>query len=188
MTETDHARNDTDAGPELFADIAKKSSRILAEAMKRESGWGHFSMGDEMGVAKAFFDLTAKMMSDPFKMAEVQMNLWKDYMTLWQGSMLRLIGKPASPVAVPDKADRRFKDPEWEEHFIFDYIKQSYLIAAKHMHRAVAQVEGLDEATARKVDFYTRQYIDAVAPTNFALTNPEVLRETAATGGKNLLG
>ncbi len=187
MTETDQARTDTDAERELFADIAKKSSRIIAEAMKRESGWEHFSMGDEMGIAKAFFDLTAKMMSDPLKLAEVQMNLWKDYMTLWQGSMLRLLGQPAAPVAVPDKADRRFKDPQWEEHFIFDYIKQSYLIAAKHLHRSVAQVDGLDEATAKKVDFYTRQYIDALAPTNFALTNPEVLRETVATGGKNLL-
>ncbi len=173
--------------PETFAEIAEQSSRILAAAMKRQASTGHFSMGDEMGIAKAFFDLSAKMMSDPFKLAEVQMNLWKDYMTLWQGSMLKLMGQPAAPVAMPDKSDRRFKDPHWEEHFIFDYIKQSYLIAARHLHRAVGQVEGLDDTTAKKVDFYTRQYIDALAPTNFALTNPEVLRETAATGGQNLV-
>jgi len=173
--------------PEVFADVAAKSSEILAEAMKRQAGIGRFSMGDEMGIAKAFFDLSAKMMSDPFKLAEVQMNMWKDYMSLWQGSMMRLMGQEAPPVAVPDRADRRFKDPEWEQHFIFDYLKQSYLIAAKHLHRAVGQVDGLDENTSKKVDFYTRQYIDAIAPTNFALTNPEVLRETAATGGQNLV-
>jgi len=173
--------------PEVFADVAAKTSEILADAMKRQAGIGQFSMGDEMGIAKAFFDLTAKMMSDPFKLAEVQMNMWKDYMSLWQGSMMRMMGQDAAPVAVPDKADRRFKDPEWEQHFIFDYLKQSYLIAAKHLHRAVGQVDGLDETTAKKVDFYTRQYIDAIAPTNFALTNPEVLRETAATGGQNLV-
>src|SRR5262245_24518228 len=113
-----------------FADIAEQSSRILAEAMKRQASAGHYSMGDEMGIAKAFFDLSAKMMSDPFKLAEVQLNLWKDYMALWQGSMLKLMGQPTQPVAMPDKADRRFKDPHWEEHFVFDYIKQSYLIAA----------------------------------------------------------
>jgi len=174
--------------PETFAEIAQQSSRLLADAMKRQGKGSHFSMGDEMGIAKAFFDLTAKMMSDPMKFAEVQMKLWKDYMELWQGSMLRLMGQAATPVAVPDKSDRRFKDPQWEEHFVFDYIKQSYLIAAKHLHQAVAQVEGLDDASAKKVDFYTRQYIDAISPTNFALTNPEVLRETAATGGKNLVG
>ena len=173
--------------PEAFAEIAEKSSRLVADAMKRDASAGHFSMADELGIAKAFFDLSARMLSDPLKLAEVQMNLWKDYMALWQGSMLRLMGQPAAPVATPDKSDRRFKDPQWEEHFIFDYIKQSYLIAARHLHRAVAEVKGLDEATEKKVDFYTRQYIDALAPTNFALTNPEVLRETAATGGKNLL-
>ena len=173
--------------PETFAGIAAQTSRLLADAMKRDAAVGHFSMADELGIAKAFFDLSAKMFSDPFKLAEAQMNLWKDYIALWQGSMMKLMGQPAAPVATPDKADRRFKDPQWEEHFVFDYIKQSYLIAARHLHRAVSEVEGLDETTERKVDFYTRQYIDALAPTNFALTNPEVLRETAATGGKNLL-
>jgi len=175
--------------PDTLAEIAETSSRLLAEAMQRQakSGGTHFSMGDEMGIAKAFFDLTAKMMADPMKLAEVQMNLWKDYMTLWQGAMMRMLGQSAEPVAVPDKADRRFKDPDWDQHFVFDYIKQSYLIAAKHLHQAVAKVDGLDETTAKKVDFYTRQYIDALAPTNFALTNPEVLRETAASGGKNLV-
>jgi polyhydroxyalkanoate synthase len=175
--------------PETLADIAERSSRLLAAAMKRQADarTSHFSMADEMGIAKAFFDLTAKMASDPMKLAEVQLKLWQDYMALWQGTMMRMLGQPAAPVAAPDKADRRFKDPEWDQNFVFDYLKQSYLIAAKHMHRAVADVEGLDETTARKVDFYTRQYIDALAPTNFALTNPEVLRETVATGGANLV-
>jgi len=173
--------------PQVFAQIAEKSSRILAEAMKRQSGVGQYGMDDELGVAKAFFDLSAKLLSDPFKLAEAQLGMWQDYMALWQSSMLRLLGQPAAPVAAPDKSDRRFKDPEWEENFVFDHIKQSYLIAAKHLHRAVAQVEGLDEATAKKVDFYTRQYIDALAPTNFAATNPTVLRETVASGGKNLV-
>jgi polyhydroxyalkanoate synthase len=173
--------------PQVFAQIAEKSSRILAEAMKRQARSGQYSMGDEIGVAKAFFDLSAKLLSDPVKLAEAQFGMWKDYVALWQSSMLRFLGQPVEPVAVPDKSDRRFKDPEWEQNFVFDHIKQSYLIAARHLHRAVAQVEGLDEASAKKVDFYTRQYIDALAPTNFATTNPEVLRETVATGGKNLL-
>src|SRR5215510_5965115 len=144
--------------PNTLADIADKSSRMLADAIKRDASVGHFSMADELGIAKAFFDLCAKMLSDPFKLAQVQMNLWKDYMALWQGSMWRLMGQPAAPVVTPDKSDRRFKDPQWEEHFIFDYIKQSYLIAARHLHRAVAEVKGLDESTEKKVDFYTRQY------------------------------
>jgi polyhydroxyalkanoate synthase len=186
MSEAGNAPGGLD--PKTLVDIAEKSSRILAEAMKREAGKGSgYSMGDEMGIAKAFFDLSARLLADPVKLAEMQFGLWKDYVALWQSSMLKLMGQPAQPVAVPDRTDRRFKHPEWQENFVFDHIKQSYLIAARHLHSTVANVQGLDEATAKKVDFYTRQYIDALAPTNFVHTNPEVLRETIATGGKNLL-
>ena len=115
---------------------------------------------------------------DPVTLAESQMNLWWEYMSLWQGSMMRLMGAQAMPVAVPAKGDKRFKHEDWHEHFLFDYIKQSYLITARWMHDQVASVEGLDEQTKKKVDFFTRQYIDALAPSNFALTNHEVFRET----------
>jgi polyhydroxyalkanoate synthase len=97
------------------------------------------------------------------------------------------MGAPAMPVAEPAKGDRRFRHEDWQEHFLFDYVKQSYLIAARWLHNAVASVEGLDEHTQKKVDFFTRQYIDALAPSNFALTNPEVFRETVASGGQNLV-
>ncbi|MCC7081091.1 MAG: class I poly(R)-hydroxyalkanoic acid synthase [Burkholderiales bacterium] len=186
MSEAD---NNAAAGldPQTLVEIAQRSSRILAEAMQRDTGAGSYSMGDELGIAKAFFDLSARLWSDPVKLAEMQFGLWQDYVALWQSSLLRLMGQPAQPVAVPDKTDRRFRNTEWEENFVFDHIKQSYLIAARHLHRAVADVQGLDEAAAKKVDFYTRQYIDALAPTNFAYTNPEVLRATIASGGQNLL-
>jgi len=70
---------------------------------------------------------------------------------------------------------------------VFDYIKQSYLIAAQNIQKTVSEVEGLDDKTAGKIKFFTRQYIDALAPTNFVLTNPDVLKTTIETGGKNLL-
>ena len=98
------------------------------------------------------------------------------------------MGMPnAAPVATPKKDDKRFKDEEWEEHFLFDFIKQSYLIAARHIHDTVSGVDGLDEQSQKKVNFYTRQYIDALSPSNFAMTNPEVFRETVKSHGQNLL-
>jgi polyhydroxyalkanoate synthase len=127
------------------------------------------------------------MLSNPYRMAETQMNLWWDYSALWQSSMLKLMGQTSVPVAEPMKGDRRFRHEDWQEHFLFDYVKQSYLIAARWLHNAVTSVEGLDEHTQKKVDFFTRQYIDALAPSNFALTNPEVFRETVASGGQNLV-
>ncbi|MGE5130299.1 MAG: class I poly(R)-hydroxyalkanoic acid synthase, partial [Sphingomonadaceae bacterium] len=83
--------------------------------------------------------------------------------------------------------DARFKDDEWSNNFLFDFIKQSYLIAARHIQHAVSNVEGLPEESEKKVAFFTRQYIDALAPTNFVMTNPQVLRETMSSGGQNLV-
>ncbi|MEK7835254.1 MAG: alpha/beta fold hydrolase, partial [Pseudomonadota bacterium] len=93
----------------------------------------------------------------------------------------------SEPMIEPARNDRRFKHDDWQQNFIYDYVKQSYLIAAKHLHQTVGNVQGLDDQTAKKVDFYTRQYIDALSPSNFLLTNPEVLRETVNSGGHNLV-
>ncbi len=70
---------------------------------------------------------------------------------------------------------------------MFDFIKQSYLLSARFVQDVVKQADGLDAKTAQKVDFYSRQFVDAMSPSNFLLTNPEVLRKTAETGGENLL-
>ena len=168
---------------ESLASAAEKSAKVMGEFASRNAAM----RGDELGLGKAFMELAAQMLANPARLAESQMNLWWDYMNLWQGSMLRLMGGTAAPVVVPAQGDKRFKHEDWHEHFLFDYIKQSYLITARWLHDQVASVDGLDEHTKKKVDFFTRQYIDALAPSNFALTNPEVFRETIASGGQNLV-
>ena len=172
---------------QTYAEIAQHSSKLMSDFIARQSAGGKPAFGDELGIAKAFYEMTAKLLADPAKFAEMQMKLWQDYMSLWQNSMLQFFGQQAQPVIEPAKGDRRFKHDDWQNNFLYDYIKQSYLIAAKHMHQTVGGVQGLDEQTAKKVDFYTRQYIDALSPSNFVLTNPEVLRETVASGGQNLV-
>jgi polyhydroxyalkanoate synthase len=172
---------------ESLASAAEKSAKLIGDFAARQAETGKTIISDELGIGKAFMELAAKMLTNPYRMAESQMNLWWEYMSLWQSSLFRLMGAPAEPVAAPAKSDRRFRHEDWEEHFLFDYVKQSYLIAARWLNDTVANVEGLDEQTKKKVDFYTRQYIDAMAPSNFALTNPEVFRETIASGGQNLV-
>lgn len=172
---------------QTYAEIAQHSSKLMGDFIARQSAGGKPAFGDELGIAKAFYEMTANLLADPAKFAEMQMKLWQDYMSLWQNSMLQFFGQHAQPVIEPAKGDRRFKHDDWQNNFLYDYIKQSYLIAAKHMHQTVGGVQGLDEQTAKKVDFYTRQYIDALSPSNFVLTNPEVLRETVASGGQNLV-
>jgi polyhydroxyalkanoate synthase len=170
-----------------FAEIARQSSEQVTQFVQRQWSAGGALMADELGVAKAFMDLTRHMMQDPIRLAQAQMKLWQDYMLLLQTSMARAFGHVVEPVAVPASTDKRFRHEDWEQNFVFDYMKQSYLIAARHLHGIVGSVEGLDEKTRKKVDFFTRQYIDAIAPTNFVLTNPEVLRETIDSGGQNLV-
>ncbi len=172
---------------ESLASAADKSAKLLGDVLTRQAVSGKSMLSDEFGIAKAFHELTAKMMANPYRLAETQMTLWWEYMNLWQSSTLRLLGAPSDPVAEPLKSDKRFKHDDWQEHALFDYIKQSYLIAARWLQKAVADVEGLTPDAQKKVAFFTRQYIDAMAPSNFALTNPEVFRETVATGGQNLV-
>ena len=97
------------------------------------------------------------------------------------------MGVASGPVAEPEKSDSRFKDEDWSKNFLFDLIKQSYLISSRHIREAVASVDGLSEESEKKVAFFTRQYVDALAPSNFLMTNPQVLRETVASGGQNLV-
>jgi polyhydroxyalkanoate synthase len=191
MTNTDHRNGDAATSSaelsELYGNIARKSGEVLAQFL--DSGRRAFTVPvtDELGIARAFFEAWGKLLSDPVRLAETQMRLWQDYMTLWQHSVLKLMGQDVKPVAEPRRGDRRFRHEDWEKNFFYDYLKQSYLIAARHLHQALGKVEGLDEKTSKKVDFYTRQYIDALAPSNFVLTNPEVLRETVKSGGQNLV-
>jgi len=170
-----------------LASAAEKGAKLMSEFASRNAGQPRSLVTDELGVGRAFMELAANLLANPAKLAEAQMNLWWDYMSLWQSSTLRMLGAPAAPVATPAKGDKRFRHDAWQEHFLFDYVKQSYLITARWLHDQVASVEGLPEPTRKKIDFFTRQYIDAMAPSNFALTNPEVFRETVATGGQNLV-
>jgi polyhydroxyalkanoate synthase len=172
---------------ESLATAAEKSAKLMGEFAARNAGSKSAVPGDELGIGKAFMELAAKMLANPARLAEGQWSLWHDYMSLWQSSMLRMLGVPTMPVAEPAKGDKRFRDAGWQEHLLFDYMKQAYLIAARWLHEQVASVEGIPEPTKKKIDFYTRQYIDALAPSNFALTNPEVFRETVASGGQNLV-
>jgi polyhydroxyalkanoate synthase len=168
-------------------EVAERSSKLLGEFAKKQTESLSSALRDELGIAKAFMDLYARMAADPSVMASMSVNLWVDYMRLWQSSWMRMFGVQAPSIAEPATGDARFKDDDWSSNFVYDHIKQSYLIAARHLQHAVANVEGLPEESEKKVAFFTRQYVDALAPSNFLLTNPQVLRETMQTGGQNLV-
>ncbi|WP_284947735.1 PHA/PHB synthase family protein [Acidisoma cladoniae] len=183
--------------PELvrrtMTDIAERSQRILLGWLKRqgqsktEAGLPSASAADPLNIGGAFLEMTTKLMSNPARLMQAQLGLWQDYMTLWQNTTRRMMGIDSEPVIEVDPKDRRFKDGAWRDNEIFDFIKQSYLLSARFVQEVVRDVDGLDPKVAQKVDFYSRQFVDALSPSNFVLTNPEVLRRTVETGGENLL-
>jgi polyhydroxyalkanoate synthase len=168
--------------------IAEQSQRMITEFVARQAEQADKdSNADPLNIGDAFIEMTQRMMSDPGRIAEAQVGLWNSYMDLWQQTADRMMGKEVEPVATPQADDRRFMAADWQENPVFDFIKQSYLMTSKWMINTVRETDGLDPETARKVDFYTRQFLDAMAPTNFAITNPEVLRETVESKGQNLI-
>lgn len=116
------------------------------------------------------------------------LELFDDYLRLCHYTTLKSAGFSPDPVITPDKSDRRFFDEDWSEHAAFDCLKQFYLLASRFALKNTLENLSLgDKKTAKKVDFYTRQWLDALSPANFALTNPAVLRETIDTRGENLV-
>ncbi len=168
-----------------MSDIAARSQRIVAEWLQRQHE-ADVAI-DPLNIGSAFMEMMARLMANPASLIEAQIGFWQDYVTLWQHSTRRIMGIETQPVVPPDPRDKRFQHEEWKENEIFDFIRQSYLLSARFVQDVVRRVDGLDPKTAQKVDFYARQFVDAMSPSNFALTNPQVLRKTAETGGENLL-
>src|SRR6267378_2384237 len=167
-------------------DIAERSQKLLKDFAERYRANGP-QPADPMHLTHTFMDFTAKMLADPNKLLQAQMELWEQYMKLWQVTAQRMMGQAVEPMVEPAKGDKRFTDPAWKDEVVFDYLKQSYLLTARWLQGTVKQVEGVDDKTAQKIDFYTRQFVDALSPSNFALTNPQVLKATVETKGENLV-
>ncbi|MEQ1880604.1 MAG: class I poly(R)-hydroxyalkanoic acid synthase [Burkholderiales bacterium] len=178
---------DPNAIARTLAEIALRSEHLFKQHLAQQSKSSPEENADELGVSKAFTDLATQLAADPFKLAEAGMRMWQSQFDLWQSMMRKALGEETAPLAKENKSDNRFRSELWQNNAVFDYIKQSYLIAANDIQKTVSEVEGLDPQTARKVKFFTKQYVDALAPTNFVLTNPEVLKATVESGGKNLL-
>jgi polyhydroxyalkanoate synthase len=173
-----------------MADVAERSRRLVGDWLRRQvldpAATGRSGEADPLNIGGAFMDMTARLMAHPAGLVQAQIGFWQDYLTLWQHTTRRFWGLDAPPVIEADAQDARFRDPAWKEE-VFDFIKQSYLLSARYVQDVVSHVDGLSPRTAQKVDFYARQFVEAMSPSNFLLTNPEILRRTVETGGDNLL-
>jgi polyhydroxyalkanoate synthase len=167
-----------------WQELMEQSQRVAADFVARYQQSDDFSIFDPAGIVQAFGNWTTQMLADPVKLGTAQGKLWQEYMTLWQETAVRMLGEEADEAHSPD---RRFKDKAWQEEAIFDYMKRSYLLTGKWLQSVISDVDGLNEEDRNKVDFYSRQFISAMAPSNFAITNPSVLKRVKSTHGQCLL-
>ena len=186
MTKAEQDRHPPDQLAGIMADIAAHYHDVLQDFLSRQPP-ANGTNPDVMGLGRTFLDLSASLMKDPGKLIEAQTRAWTAYTNLWFNSAQAVLGEEISPVREPETGDRRFRHSAWDEHPFFSFIKQSYLVAADAILSAVSDPGGMDQKTAAKAQFYTRQFVDAMSPTNFLHTNPEVLEATLDSKGENLL-
>jgi poly[(R)-3-hydroxyalkanoate] polymerase subunit PhaC len=179
---------DIEAFTKNVARVIEGGGKALASYMKpREEGQTRDGLSEELNdIIRTLAGVLEYWLSDPQRAMDLQSRLGKAYLDLWASMANRLAGKDAAPVAHPDPRDKRFADPEWSSNQFFDFLKQFYLLSAHWAEQLVKDAKGLDPHTRQKAEFYVRQLINAVSPSNFVLTNPELLRETLSSNAENL--
>jgi len=182
-------------GSAAVEEFARNIARMMEEGGKamaaylrpREEGQVDDQYDEIADVLKTLGHVADYWLRDPQRALELQSSLGKAYLDLWANAVKRMAGETVEPVAVPDPRDKRFADPDWSQNQFFDFVKQAYLLTVQWADRLVRDAEGLDAHTLQKADFYLRQIANAVSPSNFLMTNPELLRETMASKAANLV-
>jgi len=171
-----------------IARVVEEGGKALAAYLKpREDGSVKAEPADEIAdVVKTLGHVAEYWLSDPQRAVEVQSELGKAYLDLWASAVRRMAGEQTAPVIAPDPRDKRFADPEWSSNQFYDFLKQAYLLTIQWSDRLVKNAP-LDEHMRHKAEFYVRQIGNAISPSNFVLTNPEVMRETLSSNAENLV-
>jgi polyhydroxyalkanoate synthase len=172
-----------------LARLVEQGGKALAAYLKpREDGTATDPFPDQIKDAvKTLGHVAEYWLSDPARAVELQRRLGAAYLELWGSAMKRMAGEEAEPAAKADPRDKRFADPEWTSNQFFDFLKQAYLLSTHWAEKLVADAQSLDPHTRQKAEFYIRQIVNAVSPSNFVLTNPQLLRETFSSNAENLV-
>ncbi|MGX5831874.1 PHA/PHB synthase family protein [Mesorhizobium sp. 43Arga] len=181
--------------PERFA---LNMARMIEQAGKAASAWAEPRERGEVrdhvaepvvDMVKTFSKLSEYWLADPQRALEAQTRLFAGYMTVWANAIQRVSpnAEGTDDAVKPERGDKRFQDPEWGRNAFFDFLKQAYLVTSRWASELVEHAEGLDEHTRHKASFYVKQVSNAISPSNFILTNPELFRETVASNGENLV-
>ena len=170
-----------------LAKAAITAQGALAEAALRQADRPAALSPDPFNLTPALTEVMSRLAAQPDRVLKAQADLFEGYLELWSRTSRRLAGGTTAPVVEPARGDKRFRDPEWDEHPVFDVMKQSYLLTANWLNGLVSNVEGVDPMTRRRVEFFTKLLTDAFSPSNFLLSNPAALREAVQSQGESLV-
>ena len=187
LAEHEHKPLDPVAFSQSLARAYERAQPIIEEFIEKQAEAGNTINFDPLNVSESYAEFVESFWSDPERYWELQVEYWQKGLELWQESALKFMGEDAKPIIEPKPGDRRFKAQEWQDSALFDFIKQSYLLTCEWMDKTVRSAQGLDDAKKEKLAFSTQLFANALSPTNFALTNPDVIKETLASNGENLI-
>jgi len=162
--------------------------KALAAYLKpRESGEVKDKPAEEITeVIKTLAMVAEYWLSDSERSSDLKTKIARGYLDLWGSAMRRMAGEEPLPAISPSPRDKRFADPEWKSNQFFDFVLQAYLLTTQWAQELVRNAQGIDPHTRKKAEFYINQIANALAPSNFVFTNPEVLRQTLSQNGDNL--
>jgi polyhydroxyalkanoate synthase len=167
---------------ELMVKFADKQKNVVA-AMTKHS---NLKIGGE--ILADFGEVAMRIATDPSLMINTQQNMFNDYMDLVSSFSQKFFSKDKAIKSWSSNiTDKRFKSQDWEDNPLFEFIKDYYLISTKNISETVAGVKGIDPKKKKRVEFYTKQMINAISPSNFLATNPELLKLTIENAGQNLV-
>ncbi|MCK5284409.1 MAG: class I poly(R)-hydroxyalkanoic acid synthase [Alphaproteobacteria bacterium] len=190
-TKSDNKNNIKNPDPlalsHTLMEVYTQARPVFEEAMERYKNEASSYNLDPLNINKSYVEFMEEICSDPNKLWEMQTDYWQKWSEILQQTTRKAIGEKSDDIITPSKGDRRFKSEEWQENAIFDFIKQSYLLTCNWMKDSVYNSQGLSKEQKEKLALHTRIFTNAMSPTNFIMTNPEVLKETINTGGENLI-
>ena len=173
---------------DALADIAKRSNTLFRRNAERARTDDGYQVIDPRTVAATFQEFAQCAVADPAALVREQVALWTDLALLWQRTAAgALFNVPVEPVIAPGPQDKRFKAEVWSENRAFDFIRQAYLLWARAVQASVRNVKGVDPHVHHQAQFYTRQFVNALSPTNFAATNPTVIEAALKSRGESLI-
>jgi len=170
-----------------LARAAVTAQGAIAEAALRQADRPAALTPDPFHVAPALNEVMTRLAAQPDRLMRAQADLFSQYMDLWQSAARRASGEAVAPVVAPAAGDKRFNDPDWASNPMFDLMKQSYLLSSNWLNGLIAEVDGVDPASKRRVEFFTKMLTDAFSPSNFLISNPAALREVVQTQGQSLV-